>query len=78
MLSHNLSSTVEVKWTEEIPYSKLCISFTKLCISFTKSGNNNSGGTDNTNVLYLNPLIHWGQWDLNPRPPAPQAYTSKK
>jgi len=23
----------------------------------------------------MNPLIEWGQWDLNPRPPAPQAYT---
>ncbi len=20
--------------------------------------------------------LTWGQWDLNPRPPAPQAYTS--
>jgi hypothetical protein len=20
--------------------------------------------------------LEWGQWDLNPRPPAPQAYTS--
>ena len=21
-------------------------------------------------------ISQWGQWDLNPRPPAPQAYTS--
>src|ERR671913_1212025 len=27
------------------------------------------------NSKYMNPLIEWGQWDLNPRPPAPQAYT---
>jgi len=26
----------------------------------------------------MNPLTHWGQWDLNPRPPAPQANTSTK
>jgi hypothetical protein len=23
----------------------------------------------------MNPRTLWGQWDLNPRPPAPQAYT---
>jgi len=26
----------------------------------------------------MNPLSQWGQWDLNPRPPAPQANTSTK
>jgi hypothetical protein len=31
-------------------------------------------------LLFSNPnkvmISQWGQWDLNPRPPAPQAYTS--
>ena len=26
-------------------------------------------------ILQLTPYTIWGQWDLNPRPPAPQAYT---
>ena len=30
-----------------------------------------------TEPKYMNPLSHWGQWDSNPRPPAPRANTSK-
>ena len=26
----------------------------------------------------MNPISNWGQWDLNPRPPAPQANTSAR
>ena len=35
---------------------------------------------DFTFLFEVNPIreliSQWGQWDLNPRPPAPQAYTS--
>jgi len=29
-----------------------------------------------TELMHIETLSQWGQWDLNPRPPAPQANTS--